>query len=440
VFAVAMLLLSAPPALASTVIAHPSAVDRMSWHGGPVVHSSRPYLIFWTPPGESIPGSSQALLGRYLTDVAADSGKSSNVFAVDRQYYDRAGFAAALERFNRGRQSIVDTQPYPPQDAIQCPGIAPAYPTCVGAPQIQSELQRLITAEGLPTAGPASAPELPANTPIYLVVVPSDVNVCFLTGTHCFATTNCAYHAYFVDDHGDNILYAVLPMGIHAVFHGVVWPKVCQIDSNATVQEPNGNVADVVASMLSHELSETITDPINQISGWFSSSTGNEVGDLCGAYGPFIAPIADNPNAYTPTLGGNASTGTLYTQLINGHRYYTQSEWSNGDGNCEMRPSSGRIVPRFRLIRAAKRAGALLTFNPHRSTSRNTLSSATWSFGDGSRTTFFTGAAVLRRAKHRYRRAGRYTVALTLVDDRGKLETTTRRITIRTRPAARSRN
>jgi hypothetical protein len=70
-----------------------SAKGELSWHGGPVLHSSRPYLIFWTPSGESIPSTSQSLIERFFTDVAADSGKSSNVFGVLRQYYDHAGFA-----------------------------------------------------------------------------------------------------------------------------------------------------------------------------------------------------------------------------------------------------------------------------------------------------------------------------------------------------------
>jgi hypothetical protein len=97
---------------ASAGLARISAAGSLSWHGGPVVHSSAPYLVFWTPPGESIPASSQSLLERYLTDVAVDSGKSSNVFGVDRQYYDQTVFADYRQTFNPSRQVIVDGQPY----------------------------------------------------------------------------------------------------------------------------------------------------------------------------------------------------------------------------------------------------------------------------------------------------------------------------------------
>jgi hypothetical protein len=379
--------------------------------------------------GESIPVASQALLARYLTDVAADSGKSSNVFAVDRQYYDRTGFANYRQTFNAARQVIVDRQPYPQRDTTQCPDVAAAYPTCISAGQIQSELQRLITTDGLPAAGPRGAAELSPNAPIYLVIVPGDVNVCYLLATRCLSTTSCSYHAYFIDAGGDPVLYAVIGNLIDAFYHGVAWPKVCQYDGGTRAQEPNGNEEDLVLTHLSHELSETITDPINNVSGWFNTSTGNEDADNCNGYGPFNPARDLNPNAFAPTLGGGATAGTLYDQLINDHRYYTQSEWSNGDSNCAMRPSAGRIAPRF-VVRGRHRADASLRFNPAISTSTNPLSSATWNFGDGSRPAFFSGRAAATRVRHRYRRAGRYTITLTLVDNHGNLKSTTRRITV----------
>jgi hypothetical protein len=148
------------------------------------------------------------------------------------------------------------------------------------------------------------------------------------------------------------------------------------------------------------------------------------------AFGPFDPAKGFSPYAYLPTLGGNAGAGTLFDQLINGHPYYTQSEWSNGDNGCELRPPSGRIAPRFTMPRGSNKAGASLSFNPAKSTSTNALSSATWNFGDGSQTAFFSGKAALTPAKHRYRKARRYTVTLTLVDNRGNLQTTTRGVTV----------
>ena len=49
---------------------------------------------------------------------------------------------------------------------------------------------------------------------------------------------------------------------------------------------------------------------------------------------------------------------------------------------------------------------------------------------DGTQTSFFYGKRALTAAKHRYRKAGRYTVTLTLVDNRGNLQSTTQGVTI----------
>jgi PKD domain len=222
-------------------------------------------------------------------------------------------------------------------------------------------------------------------------------------------------------------------------------PKgVCQIDNTQAIQAPNGDVnADLAINVVSHEYSETITDPLVKFghSGWFHTNPpgndvlGTEGGDNCEVYGTFTLPAGygNNPNAFRPTLGGNAAAGTLYTQLINGHRYYLQSEWSNGTGNCAMRPSPGRITDRFTVPKGVSWVGAALSFNPALSFSRYPYSSATWDFGDGSPTAFRSGRATLTRVTHRYRRAGRYTVTLTLIDNRGNLQSTTGRVSVHAR-------
>lgn len=84
-------------------------------------------------------------------------------------------------------------------------------------------------------------------------------------------------------------------------------------------------------------------------------------------------------------------------------------------------------------VSGATRLGAKLSFNPAPSTSTNGYSSATWNFGDGSHTAFFAGPAAMTRANHRYKRAGHYLATLTLVDTRGNVESTTRRVRIHAR-------
>jgi hypothetical protein len=160
-----------------------------------------------------------------------------------------------------------------------------------------------------------------------------------------------------------------------------------------------------------------------------NTATDDEVGDLCEMNTSETVPagFGSNPNAFLPTLGGSEAAGTLFTQLINGHPYYLQSEWSNGAAACAMRPLAGMIRPRFRVAPAG---GLAVTFNPAASTSTRGYSSATWSFGDGSHTAFFSGHATLSGAAHRYHRPGTYAVTLTLVDTQGNLKTTTRRVIV----------
>jgi hypothetical protein len=408
-----------------------AASGTLSYAGGPVVHSSAPYLVFWVPSGESIPASSQALMARFFVDVAADSGRPSNVFGVLRQYYDRHGFADYRERFNPARQLVVDQQPYPPRDAANCPDVSSTYPTCISDSQIRSELQRLIGATRLPTAGKAGQ-EFAANAPIFFVILPGDVAFCHYTD-QCTDRNLAGYHDEFADARGNAVLYAAIAMNPEV---GVTPPPgikgTCRGGGTDLPQEPNGDLGDCAINRISHELSETITDPVIP-TGWSAPATFAEIADECALYGPFDPAMGFNPNAYLPTLGGNAAAGTLYDQLINGRPYYLQSEWSNGQHNCLQRAGRGKIAPRFTMPRGPKTAGVQLSLNPADSTSTNGLSSASWNFGDGSRPAFIYRHPIVKRVKHRYSSAGRYTITLTLVDNRGNLQSTTRRVTIRPR-------
>ena len=63
-----------------------SATGNLDYHGGPVLHGSTPYLIFWDPHSE-LTSADKTLFERYFADAAADSGKPSNVFGVARLPY-----------------------------------------------------------------------------------------------------------------------------------------------------------------------------------------------------------------------------------------------------------------------------------------------------------------------------------------------------------------
>ena len=290
-------------------------------HGGPVLSSETPYLVYWAPAGHPIATSSQHLMNTYLSDVAAASRARSttDVYSVLGQY--GAPYAQA---FNARSQAVVDTDPYPTN--LNGCHAAPGYSACVTDAALQSEISHLMDARRLPHP---SAPGT-GTTPIFFMITPVDVNVC-INGNACVSSNNfCAYHDFFTHNSGD-VLYASVPFSVFANGN----TKGCQTDQYSIYETPVGSSGDEaynIADNLSHELSETITDPL--ISAWYSNG-GLEVADLCEAYGPTAETNKGlSPLSYAPAFG-NASAGVLYDQVVNGDQYYNQTEYSNNAGACQ---------------------------------------------------------------------------------------------------------
>ena len=293
----------------------------LDYGGGPVLHGSSPYVIFWGPSNE-FPTADEALFTRYFADLTADSGKATNVFAVDRQYTDTTGFADYSQTWAPSHL-IQDTQAYPTTgNCTENAGFTES--TCLYDNQIQAEVTRVVNADGLPTG-------VTGHAPIYFVVTPPDVNSCFSPqagqSPQCADNAFCAYHSVYGEG-GNDVLYANIPTLLAADA-----PKDCQDDGNNAVQAPNGNATiDVALKYTSHEFNETTTDPVDG-TGWATTPPGRRTATSATSPGRPILPTDFNPDAFLPTLGGSASAGTLFDQLINGNKYYTQSEWSNGDIN-----------------------------------------------------------------------------------------------------------
>jgi PKD repeat protein len=317
---------------------------------------------------------------------------------------------------------INDSHVFPPIDTTNCPDTAATYPNCVTDAQIQTEIARLIKASGLPTGSGA-------NAPIYFVVTPGNTNVC-ADSTDCTDNVFCAYHSSFTDGSA-NVLYSPDPLFFNGA-SSAQDPKACQFDNNTAVQEPNGDPADVALKYTSHEFNETITDPF-PATGWISAA-GQEDGDECNFYNSTSDPNNDgNPDAFLPTLGGSASAGTLYDQAINGHHYYTQSEWSNQGLNCRMNPTPSALTAAFTPPSTAK-PGTAASFKPTGSSAAAGYSSTTWSWGDGTASSFKRAAPAT--ISHTFAARGLYTVTLTLVDKYGNLQTSSHQVQVGTSPTA----
>src|SRR5262249_8905309 len=144
---------------------------------------------------------------------------------------------------------IMDSTAYPSPPA-NCQVAAPAT-ACLDDPAIQSELSAQIKQAGL-TADLGH---------MFLMFYPPNVLISDGTSTSGF----CGYHAsYKLADNGGIGVYANEP------FLG---------DGCLPGQSPNRNTyGDAEVSILSHEISEAITDPLSKTAGtpgWYDSS-GNE--------------------------------------------------------------------------------------------------------------------------------------------------------------------
>ena len=99
-----------PVDLAGTSFA---ATGNLSYYGGPVMHSSSTYAIYWEPTGSTVSANYASLINGFLGNVAVASGTSANVYAPNVQYYDTTGQIAYSSTF---AGSYVDTTTPIPDD------------------------------------------------------------------------------------------------------------------------------------------------------------------------------------------------------------------------------------------------------------------------------------------------------------------------------------
>ena len=362
---------------------------------GPVQHAEHEYLFFWGPSG-SLPAAYKTGLAQWLNDLAGVANTDTTPVSVTQQYYDTSGpgGSQSFARFavqNAG--SIVDTTPYPSTGG--CP-VTSGYTACVTDAQIQNELTHYIASHGLPTG----------NDVEYFVLTPQGVDGCFdqtSGGQDCAYTGYCGYHSNFAPSPGaQQIVYADLPWVYGALGCGSGAPNL------------NSNQIDSVVDVLSHELSETITDPVAG-TGWIDSS-GNEIGDKCvGLYG----------NTQT------AGNGAAYNTHLGGDFYLMQLEFSNQSGDCALANASTNPVGSISVSPTPVRNGSSATFTAN-VTDPAGVQSVLWDFGDQ---TTGTGTA----ATHTYdTSATTETVTATVIDGHGKQAVFTLNVTVVPVPASHS--
>jgi len=298
--------------------------------GGPVMHSVTTHVIYWDPSGRFTTTTKEIVEG-FLGDVAHESGKPTNTFAIAGQYTDAAGNAAYDSRF---AGALVDTHAYPNAGNCEVPkGEHPGeieegpYSTCLFDGQLQSELESFVAKENLPR-GPEQ---------LYLLLTPHEVATCleeeFQGEQVCSNNFYCAYHSW-IEPGSNEIIYADIPFSLL----DSNFAKGCQADGLEEIQLPNGDrgssdtetrFADVALKYLAHEYIESATDPlVGKETAWVDEE-GLEIADKCNSV-PFHFEFEGkkfvigegepgfDKKAFSPTLGGNAAAGTLFDQSIDG--------------------------------------------------------------------------------------------------------------------------
>jgi plastocyanin len=299
-------LLSAAPAAPTPF---DTAFDNMDYNGGPVMPSNTDYMLMWSPGGLSAyPDGYVFGLSRYFTDLAHDSGGNQNVDSVGPQYNDLTGAVANYDVHFGG--VLVDTDPYPASGCL----VNDPVTNCLTDAQIQQEIASFVTANNLPA-------DLSHE---YYLLTPPNVASCF--------SDNPATHF-------DGCSANIVPLrgyGAYCAYHEntttstmVFYANMPYVADNIHCQDghyPNGLISDgEINGGLSHEHMESVTDPIPN-DAWtigVGGDHGLEVGDVC------------QRDMGTPL--GTAPNGSPYNQLINGHPYWYQTEWSNYTHSCVQR-------------------------------------------------------------------------------------------------------
>ena len=340
--------------------------------------SNTNYTLYWDPSGAPSPYPSgyQSGIDTFFADLAHDSGHDGNVDSVAAQYNDAAGQAAAYDSHYGG--SLADSDPYPLSGCLWAP-------VCLTEEQISEELVDYIDAHSLPTGLGTE----------YFVVTPPGVESCLteLDGDEqCSAgavehAAYCAYHEITYGTGGE-VVFAVQPF---------VNGTGCE-----NGEHPNNSPSDgAIQGGLSHEHDESVTDPEPNDAWADADGNGSEIGDKCEQH-------------FGSSLG-TAPDGAKYNQVIDGHLYLFQEEWSNQGSSCLQRLTSPE--PRPQASFGYRQTGPkTVTFDASSSSAVGGVYAYDWQFDNNQspRTPEGTSETSLPTIEHTFPGPGTYEVALTV--------------------------
>ncbi|HZZ59720.1 MAG TPA: hypothetical protein VFE63_00905 [Roseiarcus sp.] len=281
--------------MSAAVRAAAAASGALLYHsGGPIMQKIEIYNIFWVPP--TLQNGTAASLPSYYAGVMNNLGKDyagHTVSSNNTQYYQIIGsktFVSGLSLLANANESFggsfTDTSAYPPSDCTD--SVTPG--NCIIDTDIQKEVQKVITAQGWKTG----------LNEIFNVYTAVGEGSCFdSTSGSCSYTQYCAYHGS-IGSGSSSIVYSNEPYAAATGCQASVFPNHADSDS--------------AASVTSHEITESITDP--NLDAWYTSG-GSEIGDLCAW-----------------NYGTNAYDSGKANQQWNGRFYEIQMMYDNHTASC----------------------------------------------------------------------------------------------------------
>jgi hypothetical protein len=295
--------------------------EQLTYHGGPVMHTSTTHAIYWLPTGytsgdgmQPYDATYQSLIAQYFTDLEAASGTGDNVYGVDSQYYDDPDQAHATTNQTYGGSYVDTTTPFPADGCIDPTGEAGH---CLTDDQLQTEIEHVIGVMGWPKG----------TSNIYFLLTPEGVESCTDSSISaaCSNIDYCAYHGFYGSG-SNTVIYANQP-----------YPKLANdpLLECGFGEYPNGGDADEELNVLSHEHREATNDPT--LDAWYADDTLYEGSDQCAWY-------------FGKELG---LEGAKYNQTINGHHYDLQLEWSNDGNKCidaYLGPTTPKLSPSHGVV------------------------------------------------------------------------------------------
>jgi len=249
-----------------------TANNNINYHGGPLLNSANGTNMYYIWYGDWTGNTAPSI----LTDLA-NGLSGSPWYNINTTYADRTG-----KKITNSVHLLQQTSDNYSQGKV------------LSDAQIQNVVESAITTGYLPKDSNA----------VYFVLTSADVNA-----SSGFCTKYCAWHTK-ANIGGTTIKYSFVGNTDRC-------PNACSPQNIG----PNGNAgADSMASLIAHELTETVTDP--ELNAWYDSR-GLENGDKC---------------AWSFGAVTKLPSGAKYNMVLGNRKFLIQQNWVNANGGyCASR-------------------------------------------------------------------------------------------------------